>query len=464
MPQTVAQRARSAVQNFGDFVPFVGDIKISPHQTDWIEACQDIGDNPTGGQKYCVVAAPGFGKSEIIAKLFTTWMIGKYREMHGALLSYGNQPAYARSRAMRNVIKNDAAYRLVFPDIKPDPGNWRAGEFNVIRKTASPHPTMLCGGTRSAVISYRINWLVMDDSIDQKQAANVEQRLRAWNNYNEAIFTRLTRGAPQMNIGTRWSADDFISELLKDKDWKLIHVPAIDKRTGRSVWPRGKTTKELIKIKHDKPELFQVQYQGDPSAKGIGIIKKVATFKNVPDMELVKEKDLLVGVSWDTAFKDGQENDFTVGYIGGLDKHRRIWILDRRKERFLVPDLIDEILNVQKEWEPYFQWIEDVGSGTSAVQVLQREVEGDLPLEPIPVTRGGTRSRAHALSTYMHSGRVILPRYTDWYEDAHYSLTRYPFISHDDDIDSMHLLVTQLIDVIHPSEYQNRDKYDMKMG
>ena len=113
----------------------------------------------------------------------------------------------------------------------------------------------------------------MDDAIDQKQAANIEQMLKAWNNYEEAIFTRLTRGAPQMNIGTRWSADDFISELLKDKDWVLIHVPAIDQRTGRSVWPRGKTTKELLKIKHDKPELFQVQYQGDPSAKGIGIIK-----------------------------------------------------------------------------------------------------------------------------------------------------------------------------------------------
>lgn len=460
---TLKQRVLNSRKNFGDFCAFVGGLTLGTHQTDWIEACQDIADNPTGGQKYIVVAPPGFGKSEIIAKLFTTFMIGRYPENHGALLSYGGKPAKARSNTMRQVVANDKAYRLVYPHIHPDRGLWNVESFNVVRKKISPHPTMLVGSTRSAVISYRINWLVMDDAIDQKQAANVEQRLKAWQNYKQAIFTRLTRGAPQMNIGTRWSDDDFIAELMKDSDWKLIHVAAL--KNGRSVWPRGKTTKELLKIKQDDPELFQIQYMGAPGAKGIGIIKRIATYKQIPDLELIKEKDLLVGAGWDTAFKDKQQNDYTVGYIGGLDKHRRVWVLDRRKDRFTTPALIEEIKDVQKVWDPFYQWIEDAASGTPAVDTIKEEaIEGDLPIDTVPPTQGGKRSRAHALAPYLHNGTVIFPKYTEWYEDSHYYLTRYPFISFDDDIDALYVLVTELRKLMHPSTYGDRGKHRLVMG
>lgn len=435
------------------------------YQDDWIEVCQSIGDDPYGGQRDIIVAPPGWGKSEVIAVLFNAWMIGRHARdnFHLALLSYGNKPAFARSRAIRGLIKNEPTYRLVFPDIEPALP-WGAGEFNVHRgRQGDSHPTMLCGGTRSAVVSFRINCLTLDDAIDQKQNANLDQREKAWENYVSAISTRLTKGAPQLNIGTRWGDDDFIAQLVKQGGWKLHHISAMTRR-GRSSAPWAKTTRELLKIKHDMPELFQVQYLGDPGAKGIGIIKRVATYKEVPSQDLVKDLDLLVAASWDTALKQGQQHDYTVGYVGGLDPYRRIWILDRRKDRYTSPQLIDEITDVQEEWDPYYQWIEDTAQGTAAVQTVEREVLDLLPLEPVPVTAGGSRSRANALAPYFNSRRVILPKFAEWYEDSKYCLTRYPYIAHDDDIDAMYILVTKLLVLPHPSTFSRRGDYGLDMA
>ena len=462
MPSTVAERARLSRTNFAEFCSFVGDIKLSSHQTDLIDACQDVVDRPEGGQKYVVVMPPGFGKSTVVAVLLNAMMIGRNPDSHFGLLSYGNKPAYARSRAIRKVIKNDPAYRLVFPGVEPD-HPWGAGEFSVRREQERDiFPTMLCGGTMSAVVSYRLKFLTLDDAISQKQAASTDQLLRAWENYETAIMTRLVRGAPQFCIGTRWTADDFIAELLKRSGWTLIHVAALGK-DGRSTWPRGKTTKELQTIKFESPELFQVQYMGDPSAKGIGIIKKIATYKDVPDLEFVQSKDLLVAAGWDTAYKDKEKNDFSVGYVGGMDRWHRIWILDRRKGRFQTPELIEQLKDVQEAWDPYTQWVEDTGSGTAAVQTVMAELEDLLPLETEPAAGGGKRSSAHALSSYMHNGRVLLPKFAEWFEDSHYYLTKYPFTSWDDDIDALWLLVRKLIVMQHPAEFSDRSKYSLKM-
>jgi predicted phage terminase large subunit-like protein len=466
------KRGEEAAKDFRSFCRFVGGVDPAPHQEDWVEACQNIGDNPLGNQKYIVVAPPGSGKSQMIAVWFAAWIIGRYPESHTGLLSYANKPAWDRSKAIRDIIVNEPAYHYTFPKIKKDPSSWGASGFRVRRpRKDDPMPTLLAGGTRSAVVSYRLGGLILDDAIDQKQAANSDQRLKAWENYEKAIMTRLIDNSWQMCIGTRWSADDFISELLKRKaeGWKLIHVPALDMPERKhSYWqPDGHGngySDEFMEIKEKlDPELFQVQYMGDPSAEAIGIIKKLLTYKEVPDLELVRTMDLLVGVGWDTAYKDKEKNDPSVGYVGGLDPYGRIWLLDRRMDRFTTPKLIKEIEDVQDFWDPYCQWIEDTSGGTPAVQMIVQETP-DIPVETVLPSQGGKRSRAHALAPFIHSGRILFPRYVEWFEEAKYYITRFPFLSNDDDIDALWTLVSQLFQITHPAEYEHRNRARLEMG
>ncbi|KKM01028.1 hypothetical protein LCGC14_1798570, partial [marine sediment metagenome] len=396
-------RGKRAAKDFREFVRFVAGFDPVKHQKEQVDACQDIGDNPNGGQKVIVVAPPGSGKSQLIGVLFLAWMIGKYPEEHFGLLSYADKPAWKMSGAIRKIIEQVKPYHFTFPHIKKDPASWGSSEFKIQReKLIDPHPTLRAGGTQSAIISYRLKGLVFDDPISEKQTRNAEQLEKAWDNYLMTITTRLVDQSWQMCIGTRWKDDDFIGSLIlrKLEGWQVIHVKALNP-DGTTYWPpddkgNGYSQKFMEDKKTLDPELFQVAYMGEPGKEGTGIIKKLPVYRERPTTELVKRLDLLVGVGWDTAFKDKEKNDYTVGYVGGLDAYGVIWILYRTKGRFTTPKLIEEIYKIQEEWNPYEQWVEDSGGGTPAVQVVQAESPG-VPLLNVPVTQGGKRSRAHAL-------------------------------------------------------------------
>ncbi|KKM60086.1 hypothetical protein LCGC14_1545410 [marine sediment metagenome] len=797
---TLLKRGKKAAKEFREFVRFIAGFDPAPHEDEWIEACQLIGDEPRAGHKFIVIAPPGSGKTTIMV-LFVAWMIGKYPEDHVGLLSYADKVAWARSSAIRKIITDSKPYHFTFPNIRRDPQNWGSAEFRVKRKNIiSPHPTLRAGGTKSAVVAYRLGGLVLDDAIDQKQAANAEQRDKAFTNYENAILTRLIDKAWEFCVGTRWTADDFIGRLIKRKreNWKVIHIPALD-RYGKTYWPpdgkgNGYSQKFMDDKKFESPELFAIQYMGDTKGGESQIIRKLATYDEVPGKELIEEKDLLVAVGIDSvagnepvtvrfrgyplvisfdelwemygteitysngrevrgtpdlevlgrrtwtsvefisrhyyqgtmkilsartgrititpnhslidckgrkikpdelafrqnlpappwssvphrnkvrpspykhqlpdklfvgplelawacglfvaegcvvkpsrsrqveisnkniwlllraeqaiahafrvkviltkpdvsgvqklvvnddpageyferfghlangkritddifgapndvrlaffegymagdgtyikktglpnittassilaqqlavmvnelfgyrpkfywrrdkqhiknlafvrtkqdtisniiqdisydgyvydlttsahvfraglggilvsnsAYKEKEKNDFSVCYVGGLDSYGRIWILDRRKGRFSTPQLMDEIYDIQEEWEPFTQWIEDGGGGTPAVQTIQAE-SPDVPLEAVTPSQGGKRSRVHALSPYIHRGQIIFPKMAAWLEDAKYHLTHFPYTGFDDDPDALWTLVSQLLDVPHPSAYDRR--------
>ena len=468
--QILLKRGKKAAKEFREFVRFIAGFDPAVHEDKWIEACQLIGDEPRGDHKFIIIAPPGFGKTTIIGVLFLAWMIGKYPEDHVGLLSYADKVAWARSSAIRKIITDSKPYHFTFPNIRRDPQNWGSAEFRVKRKNIiSPQPTLRAGGTKSAVVSYRLGGLVLDDAIDQKQAANAEQRDKAFVNYENAILTRLIDNAWQMCIGTRWTADDFIGRLMKRKreNWKVIHITALD-RYGKTNWPpdgkgNGYSQKFMEDKKFESPELFAIQYMGDTTGGETQIIRKLATYDEVPGKELIEEKDLLVAVGIDSAYKEKEKNDFSVCYVGGLDSYGRIWILDRRKGRFSTPKLMDEIYDIQEEWEPFCQWIEDSAAGTPAVQTIQAE-SPDVPLEAVIPSQGGKRSRVHALAPYIHRGQIIFPKMAPWLEDAKYHLTHFPYTGFDDDPDALWTLVSQLLDVPHPSAYdRRRDARGVKM-
>ncbi|KKN03590.1 hypothetical protein LCGC14_1106210 [marine sediment metagenome] len=461
-------RGRRAAKNFREFVRFVGGLDPVKHQKEQVEACQDIGDNPNSGRKYIVVAPPGSGKSLLIGVLFVAWMIGKYPDEHIGLLSYANQPAWKQSAAVRRIIEKSKPYHFTFPGIEKDPSSWGSSEFKIGRKSLiDQHPTLRCSGTQSAVVSYRFSGLVFDDPISQKQSSNAEQLEKAWDNYLMTITTRLIDNAWQMVIGTRWVDDDFIGSLFlrKLEGWKIIHVKALNP-DGTTYWPPDGKYGYSQKFMEDKktldPELFQVAYMGEPGKEGTGIIKKLPVYREVPTLEMIKKLDLLVAVGWDTAYKDKEKNDYTVGYVGGLDAYGVIWILDRRKGRFTTPKLIEQIYEIQEAWNPYEQWVEDSGGGTPAVQIVVAETPG-IPLTTVTPTQGGKRSRAHALVPYIKGGRVTFSRHAEWFENSRYNLTRFPFITHDDDIDALWVLVSNLVGMTHPAEYEKREIRRLRM-
>ncbi len=477
------RRGREAAADFEYFCRFVLNIKKADHQEEWFKLAQDIGDNPDG-KKVIIIAPPGSGKTTLVGVGLVAWMIGRYPERHYGLFVYADKPAWERSLAVRKLIEFDKPYHFAFPHIKPDFTAWDKSTFRIQRQNmADPHPTLRAGGTGSSVVSYRINGLIIDDPMSQRTAATSELREKTFKNYEEAIETRLTTDAWQFWIGTRWSDDDFIGRMLERKDhggFEVTHVKAI-LDNGTSYWPSEYPIDKLNELKEAKPATFHIQYQGDTTGGETQIIKQLTVYEDklyeekrddaervivYPDdyedeeeigrfVEVDKyNKDLLIGIGIDTALKKGQENDYTVGYIGGLDKNGRVWILDRFKGRFGTPELKNKIKLLYKRWRPMNIWVEDSAQGTPAVETVRAALPY-IPIMTVPVSAGGSTNRVNALQSHMHPGYVVFPRFVFWLPDCRYYLTHFPYTDHDDDVDGLFVLVDNLLQAIHPSRYED---------
>lgn len=456
----ILERAAVARTNFREFVRFVGGFDPAAHEAPWVEAAQDIGDRPKG-QKYVIIAPPGSGKTTMMAILFIAWMIGRYPEKHTGLLSYSDAVGWDRSGAIKRIISESLPYQLVFPWIKAEKKKWGVAAWQVQRSDPTdPHPTLRAGGTTSAVVAYRLNGLLIDDAHDPKNSANMQQMDKVWKNYADAILTRLTSDSWQLVIGTRWSDADFIGRLLKQKGWKVIHLRALDENE-QSYWPEQYPTKVLLERKHNHPAMFATQYQGDTTGGETQIINRLITYDETPET-IARKYPLVVGVGWDTALKDKQQNDFSVGYIGGMDRFGRVYVLDRIKGRFMLPELMEKMNESARKWRANGIWVEDSAAGTPAVTTL-KESNPHLPIMTVPTTGGGKLSRANVLVSFIHGGHVIFPKFAEWYPDTEYELTHIGYTGHDDDLDALYIMVDNLTHMRHPDRIYNRPDIRLEM-
>lgn len=458
--QEILARAALARTNFQEFVRFVGNIDPPQHQELWLEAAQKIGDAPAG-KKYIIIAPPGSGKTTLIGVLFISWMVGRYPERHTGLLSYSDAVGWDRSGAIKRIITESLPYQLVFPKIRPEKKKWGVAVWQVQRPDPTdPHPTLRAGGTMSAVVAYRLNGLLIDDAHDQKNSATGAFLDKVWKNYADAILTRMTSDSWQLVIGTRWSDKDFIGRLLLQKGWKKIHIPAINEK-GESYWPEEYPISLLVERKNQHPAMFATQYQGDTTGGEAQMISKVPTYDDDP--RYVREaRKLLVGAGWDTALKDKQQNDFSVGYIGGMDRFGRIFVLERKKGRWLLPELMINVNDSSIDWHCAGIWVEDSAAGTPAVETL-KQTNPHLPITTVSPTGGGKNPRANVIATFLQSGHLIFPKFAEWFPDAEYELTHFGYTGHDDDIDALFILVDNLTKMRHPDRYINRPEYRLEM-
>ena len=442
----------------GDFSIFIDLIwKFTPmkHQRKWVDELKKIVSGET--TELLIVAPRGAGKSAFFV-LFLAWMIGNNPTKHYGLLSYADAIAFRRSRAIRNIIQFDPIYHLIFPDIKPDFSNWARESFTVVRADKTDlHPTLIAAGSTAAVISSRLDGVVYDDPHDEKNSKTPTKRRAVVETWDQAISPCLQDLAWTVCIATRYKDDDlpgvfinrgfvFLLQRAITQSYKKGRKPA---RKELSYAPGLISLAALRKKRERNPAVFALQYQGDTTGGTAAIIKRCVTYqaKDLPEMA-----DLLIGAGTDTNYKEGEESDYNVIYIAGLDKRGDVWMLHREKGRWDVEELADLLIELHREWKYHNNWIEDTAKGTPAVTVVKKKA-AFIPCELQPASRGGKRSRASSIASYVNSGQVKWPANAEWFKDAEYYLTHYGHTDQDDDLDALYMLLTNLLRAIHPSNY-----------
>lgn len=137
--------------------------------------------------------------------------------------------------------------------------------------------------------------------------------------------------------------------------------------------------------------------------------------------------------SWDTAYKDGQENDYTV-CTTWLETVSGYYLIDMWRGRPHYPNLVRILCDQAEIHKPDTILIEDKASGQSLLQTLR--VDTKLPILAIKPDRDKL-SRANACTSVIESGRVYLPRDEDYAETLIDELSDFPQGGHDDITDSV---------------------------
>ena len=140
---------------------------------------------------------------------------------------------------------------------------------------------------------------------------------------------------------------------------------------------------------------------------------------------------LQVMQSWDTAFKKGQENDYSVCTTWYITSTEYICV-DLYHERVEFPELLENCKKLYEKWDPDLVLIEDKASGQSLIQTIRNETR--MPLKAVRPDKD-KYSRACAVSNTVAAGNVHLVD-SLWTKTMLDEMSTFPS-GHDDIVDTV---------------------------
>jgi predicted phage terminase large subunit-like protein len=398
--------------------------------------------------RICVNIPPRHGKSQLVSIYFPAWFLGRNPDKKVMMVSHTTDLAVDFGRKVRNLISSDE-YRAIFPTVRLAQDSKSAGRWN----TNSGGEYYACG-IGSALAGRGADLLLVDDPHSEQDVinGNFEVFEKAYEWFTFGARTRLMPGGRVAIIQTRWHMDDLTGRVTRDMvnndlsdQYEVVEFPAIleieSKKSGKVVhkplWPEFFDMKALERTKASMP-VFQwnAQYQQQPTAEEAAVVKREWwqewTSENPPVCEYII-------MSLDAAAEKHNRADFTALTTWGVflneeENAYHIILLNSIKERLEFPELKALAMQEYADWEPDSFIVEKKSSGAALYQEMRRT---GLPVQEYTPHRGSgdKMARLNSVADIIASGMVWVPQ-TRWAEEVIEEIAGFPFMSHDDLVDS----------------------------
>jgi predicted phage terminase large subunit-like protein len=218
------------------------------------------------------------------------------------------------------------------------------------------------------------------------------------------------------------------------ENWDVLSLPAIAeqddgfRKEGEALWPERFPVETLNRIREAiGGAAWASLYQQRPAAAEGAIFKRTwwRSYRQAPKFSQIVQ-------SWDTAFKKGAENCFSVCTTWGSAENGH-YLLSVWRGRVEFPELRRMLIAQAEEWKPNAILVEDRASGQSLLQELKSATA--LPVLAVKVD-SDKLSRAQAVTAIVEAGKVYLPEEAPWLPDYIDEMASFPTGLYDDAVDS----------------------------
>ncbi|RDE25139.1 hypothetical protein DV711_06175 [Motiliproteus coralliicola] len=390
---------------------------------------------------------PRHGKSELASKTFPAWHLGRHPHHEVIASSYSGALAMDFSRKVRELLR-DAAYRTVFRDSALDKNSQSAERWNT---TAGGG--YVAAGVGGPITGRGAHVLIIDDPIKNAEDADSEAaRESLWNWYTSTAYTRLAPGGGVLIILTRWHDDDLAGRLLKKQEeggepWEVIRYPALAteqelyRSQNQALHPERYDEAALNRIRDAVgSRVWSALYQQNPVPdEGDYFTKDMIYRYDINDLPAIS--DMRFYTAWDLAIGKNESNDYSVGITVGIDRQRKLWVVDIRRGRWNSKEIVDQILDCWDVWRSEKTGIEkghiEMAIGPYLEEEIVRRGYTAFFYEGLPPGRRDKALRARPIQGMMQRGMVLFRQRCDRAQELINELLRFPNGTHDDQVDAL---------------------------
>jgi len=386
---------------------------------------------------------PGSAKSTYASVLYPPWLLQAWPGARVLAASHTVELAERWGRRGRGLIA-EHGHEL---GLQLDPASTAAGRWAL-----QGGGEYYAAGVGTGIAGFRADLGLIDDPVRSREDADSKiVRDRNWEWYLSDFSTRLTPGAAQVLIQTRWHEDDLAGRCLAQGGWEVVSVPAqaveddpLGRQPGEWLWADDGYgyAAQLAEVKASTPSrIWSALYQQAPAPEEGDYFRR----DWLHSYDIRPAHLTVYGASDYAVTSDG--GDYTVHVVVGVDAEGRLYLLDLWRGQTSSDVWIDAWCDLVTKWRPV-EWAEESGQILSGVgPFLQRRAieRGAWTYRRQFASRGDKAVRAQSIRGRAAMVGLYLPAQADWRSTLEAEMLTFPAGKHDDQVDALGL-VGQLLD------------------
>jgi phage terminase large subunit-like protein len=432
----------------------------------------------------------GHLKTTICNVYHTIWVLGHNPNLRILTTSETKPIAQKFLNGIKLQIESNERLHFVFPELKIARSKSKTtmyekqnqDELLVERTKIYNESSITVMGAGQTMTGMHFDLQKYDDIMTATNSKTPEQRTKVKHAYDMSLAL-LNPSGRIMIIGTRYDDDDLYGYIEEQNEYPMYVRECVE--NDEYIWKIPEVI-ELIEANKRRmnPYIFSCQYHNSPIVTGeeefkpdwiqrwdmIDVREYMQDNKN--DAEIVfnswiKTLNIYLGCDPNRAQRKSVRNDFCSMMVVGVDMHKRKFILDKYKDKPTSSlEITQKFCDMFQKWNPIRAGIEAVGGDAHLLSPIREELKKRrLPanrfIEFKTTTSIPGDDRVRGMQSDFELGEVYI-RQGAAYEDLIQELLHFPHAKHDDEINTLAYILTQLVKTPKEKKKKNDDVWYLK--